>query len=89
MDFLAKRQLFRLRNIVLRRHTVYKKSCIIVSVYAIRGIDTPYVFTITTCFGLLWPSSGTSVSQSPISVFTTPPNTGQCLHMGSAIYVWF
>jgi hypothetical protein len=32
---------------------------IIVSVYTIYGTDMLYFFTFTTCFGLMWPSSGT------------------------------
>jgi hypothetical protein len=36
-----------------------RQCFIIIFVYTIRGIGTPYVFTFTTRFGLMWPSSGT------------------------------
>jgi hypothetical protein len=62
---------------------------IIISVYTIRGIDIPYVSTFTTCFRLMWPSSGTLDLTITHFISCYSPYTGQCLHIGSALYVWF
>jgi hypothetical protein len=43
------------------RNIVYKTMFYCVSVYTIRGTDIPYVFSVSTCFGLMGPSSGTLV----------------------------
>jgi hypothetical protein len=59
-----------------------------VSVYTIRGTDIPYVFTFTTCFDLMWPSSGTWGLTITYFFPCYSPYTGQCLHIGSALYVW-
>jgi hypothetical protein len=61
----------------------------VVSVNTTRGTDIPYVFTFTTCFGLMWPSSGTLGLTITYCFSRYSPYTGQCLYIGSALYVWF
>jgi hypothetical protein len=59
---------------------------ITVFVYTIPGIDTPYVFKFTTCFGVMWPSSCKFDLSITYFFFCYSPHTGQCLHIGSALY---
>jgi hypothetical protein len=77
------------RYVVLRRHIVYKTMLYRVSVYTIRGMDIPYVLFLTTCFGPMGPSSGTLGLTITYFFSCYSPYTGQCLHIGSALYVWF
>jgi hypothetical protein len=66
-----------------------RKCFIIVAVYTIRGTGKPYVFTFTTCFDLMWPSSGTLGLTITYFFSRYSPYTGQCSDIGSALYVWF
>jgi hypothetical protein len=66
------------------------RQCFIMfTVYTIHGTDTPYVFTFTACFDLMWPSSGTLGLTITCFFSCYSPYTGQCLHIGSALCVWF
>jgi hypothetical protein len=63
---------------------------IIVSVYTICATDMYTIrFSFTTGFGLMWPSSGTLGITTTYFFSCCSPHTGQCLHIGSALYVWF
>jgi hypothetical protein len=75
-------------NVVLQPHIVYKRMSYYVSVYTVSGADIPYVFIFTTRFGLMWPSSG--ILGLTITYFFScySPYTGQCIHIGSALYIW-
>jgi hypothetical protein len=44
-------------------------------------------FPFTTCFGLMWPSSDTLGLTITYFCPCYSPYTGQCLHIGSALYV--
>jgi hypothetical protein len=66
-----------------------RQRFITVSAYTIRGTDTTYVFTFTTCFDLMWPSSGTLGLTITYFFSCYSPYTGQCLPIGSALYVLF
>jgi hypothetical protein len=47
-----------------------------------------HTFPFTTCFGLMGPSSGTLGFTIACFSCRYSPHTGQCLHIGSALYVW-
>jgi hypothetical protein len=59
----------------------------IVYFYTIRGTDIPHFFNFTTCFGLMGPSSGTLGLTITYLFSCYSPYIGQCLHIGSALYV--
>jgi hypothetical protein len=44
---------------------------------------------LTTCFGLMGPSSGVFRLLYNHLLFATLPHTGQCSHIGNALYVFF
>jgi hypothetical protein len=68
----------------------FSSICFIISVYTIHGTDIPYVFPLLyVCLGLMWPSSGTLGLTITYFFPRYSPYTGQCLHTGSALYVWF
>jgi hypothetical protein len=46
-------------------------------------------FSCSICFGLMGPSSGTLGLTITYFLFRYSPCTGQCLYIGSALYVWF
>jgi hypothetical protein len=58
-----------------------------VTVYTIHGTNIPHI-----SFHTFRPDGAifryTRVLQSPVSLYATFPHTGQCLHIGSALYVW-
>jgi hypothetical protein len=47
-----------------------------------------HTFPFTACFSLMGPSSGTLGFYNRLFPFRNSPHTGQCLHIGSALYVW-
>jgi hypothetical protein len=47
-----------------------------------------HTFPFTTRFGLMGPSSGTLGFYNRLFSFCCSPHTGQCLHIGSSLYVW-
>jgi hypothetical protein len=46
-------------------------------------------FLVPTCFGLMGPSSGTLDLTIAYFSFCYSPYTGQCLHIGSALYSFY
>jgi hypothetical protein len=81
-------QLFNINIFYVVRFGVFT-AMVIVSIYTIHGTDTPYIFTLTACFSLMWPSSGTLGLTITYFFSCYSPYTNQCLHIGSALYVWF
>jgi hypothetical protein len=65
-----------------------RQCYITVFVCTIRGTDIPYVFTFTTCFSLMWPSSGTLGLTITYFFSCYSPYTGQCLYILGVHYMY-
>jgi hypothetical protein len=76
-----------IRNIILQRHIVCETMFVVVPWIQFSIYYT--LFIVTTCFGLLWPSSDIySFTHSPLFMSAVPPYTGQCLHTGSVLFMY-